>query len=116
MIDVKSSRNLATLACHEAFHFLNACWIPLKDHYIDLVYGYELIHHFSDTDMSFHVVHKTGRLCIIIRRYLLDHLASRVKNILATVSTFCTEGGRMTPMQLSSVFVHGEIDLRLFVA
>ncbi len=63
----KYKYNLGALACRASFHATDACKIPLRDHSIDVVYGYSFVHHIPDIDAFFHEVHrvlKPGGLCV----------------------------------------------------
>ncbi len=67
VLAAKSRYNLGALACLAAFHAIDACRIPLRDHSIDVVYGYEFVHHLPDLDAFFHEVHrvlKPGGFCV----------------------------------------------------
>lgn len=67
VLAAKSRYDLGALACRAAFHAMDAYRIPLRNHSIDVVYGYEFVHHLSDLDAFFHEVHrvlKPGGLCI----------------------------------------------------
>jgi len=67
VLAAKSRYNLGTLACHAAFHAMDACRIPIRDHCVDVVYGFEFVHHLPDLDAFMHEVHrvlKPGGLCV----------------------------------------------------
>lgn len=67
VLAAKSRYNLGALACHAAFHAMDACKIPLRDHSIDVVYGYQFVHHLPNLDAFFHEAHrvlKPGGLCV----------------------------------------------------
>ena len=76
VLAAKSRYNLGELACHAAFHAMDACRIPVRDHSIDVVYGYEFVHHLVDLDAFFREVHrvlKPGGLCVFF-----DHAYSSI--------------------------------------
>jgi len=67
VLAAKSKYNLGTSACRAAFHAIDAYNIPLKDRSVDVVYGYEFVHHLSDLHAFFDEVRrvlKPGGLCI----------------------------------------------------
>jgi SAM-dependent methyltransferase len=67
VIATKSKYNLGGLAGRAAFHALDACRIAVRDHSVDVVYGYEFVHHLPDLDAFFQEVHrvlKPGGICI----------------------------------------------------
>lgn len=67
VLAAKSKYNLGELAGRVAFHAIDACRIAAKDCSIDVVYGYEFVHHLSDLDGFLREVHrvlKPGGLCI----------------------------------------------------
>ena len=67
VLTAKSKFNLGDLACRVAFHAMDACRIPLRHHSVDVIYGYEFVHHLPDLDAFFHEVRrvlKPGGLCI----------------------------------------------------
>ena len=64
VLAAKSRYNLGALACRAAFHAMDACRIPVRDH---VVYGYAFVHHLPDLDAFLHEVHRTlkaGGLCV----------------------------------------------------
>ena len=67
VLAAKSRYNLGALACRAAFYAIDAYRIPLRDHSIDVVYGYEFVHHLPDLDAFIDEVHQVlrpGGLCI----------------------------------------------------
>jgi ubiquinone/menaquinone biosynthesis C-methylase UbiE len=76
VLAVKSSHNLGTMASRAAFHAIDACRIPVRDHSIDVVYGYEFVHHLPDLDVFFREVYrvlKPNGFCIFF-----DHAYSPI--------------------------------------
>jgi len=67
VLAAKSTYNLRELASRVVFHAMDACRIPLRNNSVDVVYGYEFVHHLPDLDAFFREVHrvlKPGGLCI----------------------------------------------------
>jgi ubiquinone/menaquinone biosynthesis C-methylase UbiE len=67
VLTTKSKYNLGGLAFRAAFHAMDACRIAAKDNSIDIIYGYEFVHHLPDLDIFLREVHrvlKPGGLCI----------------------------------------------------
>jgi SAM-dependent methyltransferase len=67
VLATKSKYNLGELACRAAFHAMDACRIAAKDNSVDVIYGYEFVHHLPDLDIFLREVHrvlKPGGFCI----------------------------------------------------
>jgi SAM-dependent methyltransferase len=67
ILSVRSKYDLGVLSGRAAFHAVDAYRIPFRDHSIDVVYGYEFVHHLADLDTFFHEVHRVlrpGGLCL----------------------------------------------------
>jgi len=67
VIATKSTYDLGNLASRAAFHALDACQIAVRDHSVDVVYGYEFVHHLPDLDVFFREIYrvlKPGGTCI----------------------------------------------------
>jgi ubiquinone/menaquinone biosynthesis C-methylase UbiE len=67
VLSIKAKYDLGKLACHAAFHAMDACRIAVKDHSVDVVYGYEFVHHLPDLDVFLQEIRrvlKPGGLCI----------------------------------------------------
>jgi len=67
VLAAKSKYDLGELASCAAFHAMDACRTSVKDQSVDVVYGYEFVHHLDDLDMFFQEVYrvlKPGGMCI----------------------------------------------------
>ena len=76
VLSTKSEYDLGGLACRAAFHAMDACRIALRDHSVDVVYGYEFVHHLADLEAFLDEVRrvlKPGGLCIFF-----DHAYSPI--------------------------------------
>lgn len=50
--------NLSELATRGAFHAMDACRLAAKDNSVDVIYGYEFVHHLPDLDVFLREVHR----------------------------------------------------------
>lgn len=67
VLAARSEYSLGTRADRAAFHAMDAYHIPLKDASVDVVYGYEFVHHLADLHTFFREVSrvlKPGGLCV----------------------------------------------------
>ncbi len=67
VLAAKSKYKLGSLSDNVTFHAMDALRIPVKDHSLDIVYGYEFVHHLSDLNIFFSEVNrvlKPGGFCV----------------------------------------------------